>query len=561
MPCTPTRRGAVAAWILSIATFVLVLTIRWDWIISFGSSLGFWDQWDSEAARLLKPYEEGALQAEHLLAAHNEHRIVLHRLWLLFAQALNAGQWDNIVAAFGITLLWAGFLATMVIIWSRRLATCWALPVLAVLLAINTFAYAWESLTVSLQTAFLQLIALTTVSICLASGERLGRARAAACILLCILSMGTLASSLLTPLATGAAILLRWWTTRRETALSVTTICMLVAVAVAGLAAMVTIPAHLPLRSDSQGEFLSAWGVALAWPLGTSWPIATILWLPWSILLVRIVVRNTSLSPHLAHADRMFAALGLWVIAQAAAVAFSRGHAMNELGTRYAETIAVGLVVNTHSAWSLAHALRRRSLWRWVSITTAMLFTLTQLAALNHFTQKVRPIVDQRAQQYRTQQLHVADFINTGNRDALWGQARLDIPYPIPGRLAMLLDDPTIRSILPAVVRPRRILCNALAEPEGTHLLHFPPSTCDASLAALRALDVVRGGDLPECTDAQFQHDGLRLATRFNPAIGAAMIARCHADPALTAVAVAPLGPISALLGSWRAPLKIPALP
>jgi hypothetical protein len=63
----------------------------------------------------------------------------------------------------------------------------------------------------------------------------------------------------------------------------------------------------------------------------------------------------------------------------------------------------------------------------------------------------------------RTQSLSAIEetvraYVATGDRTQLEANSPAAIPYPKPHRLAMLLDDPTIRSILPAVVRaPLRI--------------------------------------------------------------------------------------------------------
>jgi hypothetical protein len=52
----------------------------------------------------------------------------------------------------------------------------------------------------------------------------------------------------------------------------------------------------------------------------------------------------------------------------------------------------------------------------------------------------------------------VRDYVATGDRKHLEGDPPPVIPYPKAWRLAMLLDDPTIRRILPAVVRdPLRV--------------------------------------------------------------------------------------------------------
>ncbi|MFL6538960.1 MAG: hypothetical protein ACJ8JD_12360, partial [Chthoniobacterales bacterium] len=76
-----------------IAVFAIVLGARLWLIDRTGSEVPILDQWDAEGAFLLKPFVQGSLRLADLFAPHNEHRLVLTRLWSLLLFVLN-GQWD-----------------------------------------------------------------------------------------------------------------------------------------------------------------------------------------------------------------------------------------------------------------------------------------------------------------------------------------------------------------------------------------------------------------------------------------------------------------------------------
>ena len=62
-------------------------------IYRFGSPTPFWDQWDAEGAVLYPKFLDGTLHVADLIAAHNEHRIFVTRLWSLLLLELG-GYWD-----------------------------------------------------------------------------------------------------------------------------------------------------------------------------------------------------------------------------------------------------------------------------------------------------------------------------------------------------------------------------------------------------------------------------------------------------------------------------------
>jgi len=70
----------------------------------YGSPTPFWDQWEGKAASIYQPYLTGALRLSDLIAPHNEHRILITRLWSWLLLELN-GYWELILQMVANTLM------------------------------------------------------------------------------------------------------------------------------------------------------------------------------------------------------------------------------------------------------------------------------------------------------------------------------------------------------------------------------------------------------------------------------------------------------------------------
>lgn len=85
--------GFTIGWSLALTAVALtVFGAKVLLIANYGSFIPFWDQWDGEAAGLYLPYLKGQLSFTTLLAAHNEHRILIPRL-LFLAELEFSGEW------------------------------------------------------------------------------------------------------------------------------------------------------------------------------------------------------------------------------------------------------------------------------------------------------------------------------------------------------------------------------------------------------------------------------------------------------------------------------------
>ena len=85
-----------ASWpIYPLACALVVIGAKCWMIAGYGSPTPFWDQWDAEGVGLYPKYLNSTLQISDLVALHNEHRILVTRLWSLLLLELG-GYWDPI---------------------------------------------------------------------------------------------------------------------------------------------------------------------------------------------------------------------------------------------------------------------------------------------------------------------------------------------------------------------------------------------------------------------------------------------------------------------------------
>jgi len=133
----------------------------------------------------------------------------------------------------------------------------------------------------------------------------------------------------------------------------------------------------------------------------------------------------------------------MWALAQAFAIAYGRGQEMTTVSSRYTELFTPGLI---SSAWFTARfveLLGKRPL-AWLGAVFFAIFITGHITRFHDDMDDVRHSYNQSLKQRQ----NVRKYLQTGDPSAL-DQPQFDIPYPDPIRLRTLLDDPTIRRILP----------------------------------------------------------------------------------------------------------------
>src|SRR5271154_446896 len=143
---------------LLFASLFLVLVGARAVVIDYaGNSTPYTDEWDGEAANLLKPYLQGALTLGDLFRAHNEHIIFFTRLLTLATFNLS-GYWDVILQMIANAILDAATVVAIAYALSRPLRGAWAPAAMILSVSINALPLSYDNILLSFNTHFYLLL-------------------------------------------------------------------------------------------------------------------------------------------------------------------------------------------------------------------------------------------------------------------------------------------------------------------------------------------------------------------------------------------------------------------
>ena len=162
----PDHPHPARAFLPLLAVFLVVLGARLWLIQTYGNATPYWDQWDAEAATVLKPWREGWITPGHFWAPHAEHRIVFTRLETIGLTWLN-GQWDPGVEMVVNAALAAAVAAALAVFLRRALPPGggWTLAVFALVAALFASPFAWENILAGFQGQFYFLLGFTLAAL------------------------------------------------------------------------------------------------------------------------------------------------------------------------------------------------------------------------------------------------------------------------------------------------------------------------------------------------------------------------------------------------------------
>jgi hypothetical protein len=223
-----------------------------------------------------------------------------------------------------------------------------------------------------------------------------------------------------------------------------------------GFAALPQFSPHDGWKAGSLQGWLDAFRVPGSWPLSPSWFHVLLAWSP----LLFYCAGRVRLGPP-SSTDLLGLGLSAWALAQAAAIAYSRGNNIQGLSSRYGDLMAIGVVANV---W---FGLRAFDPWPG-RVRTALLQraagVASSLAVLVAFLQRAPDDLDEmvsRSDSFRSQTENVRAFVADGDPVHLTG----DIPYPDAAQLQGMLSNEAIRRALPPTLRKGLSLGGSAQEP------------------------------------------------------------------------------------------------
>ena len=76
-------------WGIALALGCIIFGSKLLLLKKYSVALPFWDEWDSIGLQLLKPFNENTLSFDHFFTLHNEHRILIPRIFSLMLLGAN----------------------------------------------------------------------------------------------------------------------------------------------------------------------------------------------------------------------------------------------------------------------------------------------------------------------------------------------------------------------------------------------------------------------------------------------------------------------------------------
>ena len=426
--------------IFLLSLFLILLGSRAALIRYAGNSTPFMDEWDGDAALLIKPYFEGRLSVSDIFAPLNEHRIVFTRLLVLSILKVS-GYWDVVLQMIVNAILELTTIVAISYGLARVLSKGWAPAAMIACVIMNAVPYGYDNVLLGFNTHFYLLNAFSFASLWLMTGERAWSVRWAAGAVVAVASYFCMASGALTLAAVCGVHLLQAAVGRRSGVREATGIAALAVATFVLLRLIPHVEASEAFRAHSIGQFLSALAELAFWPATTA--LGTVLLVPSALFVLRVAIdRPAATDPRWVNVAAL-----LWVLAQVLALAV--GRAQWAIQSRYTGVLLIGLMIDLISAFWIFQSYAigdRPAVWRRITLAAWLaVFVLS----LTHPQRHLRSAIDERRDIAIAEAKNLRSYLATGDASYLAGPSALQIPYFDSGRLRELLDTPSIGAALP----------------------------------------------------------------------------------------------------------------
>ena len=403
--------------LLSASLFLILFGSRAALIHYAGNSTPFMDEWDGDAAFLIKPLH-GDLALGDLVAPYNEHRIAFTRLLVLSILHVS-GYWDVVLQMVVNAILDAATVVAIGYALTRVLSPGLATGATIACVVINAVPYGYDNALLGFNTHFYLLNAFAFASLWLLAGAPAWSARWAAGVFAAVCAYFCMASGALIPAAACAVHLLQAVRGRRGGRSEAAGMAALAGAAVVLLGLVPRVEASDAFKAHSVGQFLSAFLQLASWPAHA--PFGLILFLPGALFLVRTL----SDRPKLVDPRWVNVAALVWVLG--AIVALAEGRAQWPLQSRYTGVLLIGSMVNLVSAlwlFRFAPVAGARTPWRTLALAAWLaVFVLS----LTHPQRHLRALIDERRDIAVAEARNLQGYLATGDAAFLAGPPALQI--------------------------------------------------------------------------------------------------------------------------------------
>lgn len=423
--------------------FVAVLLAQLWLVAGAGTDVPFQDQWDVEGRGLYPALASGTAGWRDFFAAHNEHRIVWTKLLDALLFEAN-GQWDPLVQLVAGAVLHAAA-AALLAGWLVRGFS----PPVRVALAAGVVLFhlplaGWHNALWGFQSQVYFVLIFACAAFALLEDPSAPARRRVVGWTLVLAAMLAMGAGLLVPLAIAVIVCTQVAGWRERAAAAWPALVLLVA----GWLLRPEVPAHAELHARTAVDFLATFFRLLAWPYSEQPWVALVLNLPLagytSARLLRRFPAQTG--------ERFVGLVGCWVVAVAAALAWSRGGGDEfaaGVPSRYVDFVAPLLLLNAWAVcvWIVRAAPRQRALG-------AVWLLFAVIGWIGAAVPPWRHIIDPRRRDREAPVRLVQAFQQSGNPAVFAGQPRLLVPHPDPEMVRAVLADQRLAGRLPPSLQP-----------------------------------------------------------------------------------------------------------
>ena len=437
-PAISNRRFTVVQY----AAFAALLFGIKLWVIgTYGNATPFWDQWDSEADSLYKPFLNDTLTWSSMFSPHNEHRIFTTRTLALLILYVNK-IWNPLLQMVVNAGLHVCLLAFANFLFVRVVGRNYLPGLLAFSLILFGVPYAWENTISAFQSQFYFVLLFSIASLWFTVTSDPFSRKWWLGIFFAALAFVSLASGIFALAAAAIINTVFFFGNLRRTKKQLLAIVLLCTLFVLGSWLTPSLPYHASLKANSFSQFYYALTAILSWPISQSFFSAIIRNAPALMLLAIMIWRRPPIQDH-----RWFlVALVIWSLGQSASIAYGRAGVI--MASRYMDLFAIVILVNFACLIALVktYTIQRRYLYS----LAVFVWLAVILVSLGWYGGKQLPVeLAAKSNSSRTQETNTRNYVETGDFSHLKDKPHLEIPYPNAERLAHILSAPEIREILP----------------------------------------------------------------------------------------------------------------
>jgi hypothetical protein len=400
-----------------------------------------WDQWEGEAIGLYPKWLAGTLGIHDLVAGHNEHRLLITRLYNLALFYLNGNSWSIMLQVRANALLHVLTLVMFLYLAGREFTTWqrWVLSLVGCL--VFSIPYAYENILCGFQSQFyfLELVSI----LLLASASFLNGKNALMIVLfLAMLAPFTMASGPLAIFVALVVLAIKLGIQHGDRTRERTTYLLILVVTVIACLAIVLTPkvaGHDQFKARNLHQFIEALVQVFSWPLPSNIIAAIFMQMPLLLFACYFLRKIKTATPQ----EIFLFSLVFWLWLQLASLAY--GRAVLVWSSRYKDLYALSSVLGVTSILMMLNPIRGSKIsWReimgglWIMIMAAgFLFSIREVMNQLEFVKKFT----------MEQKKSLGIYLTTGDESALHNKTQLNMPHPDPERLKWILSKPEYKSI------------------------------------------------------------------------------------------------------------------